>query len=84
MKTASTKHGQPTAEAAQMLGLIEDMKGAPIRSATNASNYSDDGSPLGRRNKWTFIEKSPHAFGGRKPFQGGSMRRTASPDYANL
>ena len=67
-----------------MISLLDDIKSAPIRDDSRMSNWSEENSPLQKSKKWTFIEKSPHSFGGRKPFKGGAMRRTASPDYANL
>ena len=77
---ASTKQGQPTTEASQMMGLLRDIKFAPIaKSALSRGSVSPD-SPTHSPGRWSFFDKNPHSLGGKKPYKGGKMYE-AEPAY---
>ena len=63
IKCQSSKGGQMSTEANQVVQLLDDMK----------NNVALSMSPSPKKSAtWKFIETSPHSPGGKKPFLGGA------------
>lgn len=67
-----------------MMGLLRDIKFAPITKSSMASNRdSPEQSPNHSPGRWSFFDKNPHSLGGKKPYKGGKMYES-EPAYHYL